>query len=606
MFIKILIPFLLIVAPVFGQLPTKVIEAVNSSNESIIIQGLRSNYMAGEKLSISIEVLEVKTGKSTQISIPVYVELIESGEGKLLKRFVLKLESGKAKLEYRLPISFKTSNYQIRAYTNWMKNFPESSFGKASFLVFGQNYKEEMQQVSLEPVLDTVLMFPEGGNLISNLKSKVVIKALDNFGRPFETNFSIKNKKNETIIESKTEANGLCYFEFQPKDSDKYYVNTLTRNFEIPEIKSSGVSLLIDNISNKEKVKVIIQNSADFVSKDSLYFVIVNKSEIVQFLNFENIKPHLLFSFEKQKLPAGTLQAYLFNEKGEIISSRFFENKHKERPNLDLNLSLIQSLPERLSPKTIKYYPERGLSIKGRIQKISGKELKKEEKFTVILSNLNSDTSSANSETIFVESKGNFIINDLDFYGKKQATFVSPYAIIEVDTTIEIPSILAEKKPVNWKLVSSELEMERRKEALINAQIEESRRNSISLDEVTIKAKKFIDPFNKFGNAVPQTVLDDKDVAVFPQMTDMIAYLLKYKCSGQRAKVILNGNTELRKEDNLLDFFIGNIEKVEIFKDAEAALFNCNCAINVVMYGSRSFLKENKTLIVEGYYSNDF
>ncbi|WP_255079670.1 hypothetical protein [Lacihabitans sp. CCS-44] len=602
MSIKSILPLYFLCVSLFAQQPTKINEELSVPREKIHVEGLKTNYLAGEKLSVKFSVIETPTLQFTSISVPLYVELIESLSGKLLRRFVLKIEKGGSTLNYRLPLTLKTANYQIRAYTTWMRNFPESSFFNFQFPVFGQNYKEEMGEIALDPILDTIGIYAEGGQLTAGIKNKVLLRTFDNFGVTMEVPFKLKNENNDIILESQTDISGGATFEFHPNPAEKYFIESGSKVFEIQNIKPSGTNIIVDNLSNKDRLRVMVQSTEMLKTKDPFYFIINQHNQNVYLSTFENKKDVFLFFIDKNILPEGILDCYLIKNT-EILASRTIYNSFSAKANVDLDTEFLTKKPENFFYNNRKFLPEKGLSIGGTLKKVSGKELKKEETLTVLLADTNVDSIANNYESIFVKTKGKFKIDNLDFYGKKRATFVCPLAQIEVDSLADIPLILTKAEPINWKMVSTDYEMQKRKDEIIEGILEESKKSSISLEEIVVKAKKNFDPFNKFGNASPQVLLDNKDVVVFPQTTDLIEYITKYRCGGQAAKVIINGNLELTKHDNLLDFFIGNIEKVEIFRAAEAAIFNCNCAINVVMYGPRSFLKEYKQQIIEGYYT---
>ena len=80
-----------------------------------------------------------------------------------------------------LPLTLGSGNYKLRAYTNWMKNGgPDCFFEKIITIV-------NVQKVAALPEKESattydVQFFPEGGNLVAGLESKIAFKVTDDKG----------------------------------------------------------------------------------------------------------------------------------------------------------------------------------------------------------------------------------------------------------------------------------------------------------------------------------------------------------------------------------------------------------------------------------------
>lgn len=54
---------------------------------------------------------------------------------------------------------------------------------------------------------------------------------------------------------------------------------------------------------------------------------------------------------------------------------------------------------------------------------------------------------------------------------------------------------------------------------------------------------------------------------------------------------------------NILDDIrVGTIEKIDVYKNTDAAIYNCDIAINITLFSSRSFIYKNDSYIVNGYH----
>src|SRR5690606_28227692 len=113
-----------------------------------------------------------------------YVEVIGKDNHPVIQAKV-ELKDGHGNGSHFIPASLNSGNYLFRVYTRWMKNFsPEFYFQKTISIVntFTQLGPDTSQLVQKPDVQ----FFPEGGQLIENLKSKVAFKAIDSRGHNLE------------------------------------------------------------------------------------------------------------------------------------------------------------------------------------------------------------------------------------------------------------------------------------------------------------------------------------------------------------------------------------------------------------------------------------
>lgn len=94
----------------------------NYPEEKIYIQLDKPFFKPGEDIWFNVFVLNSNTHKPTSISDVVYVELIDP-KGNVATRLDLVIREGTAKGDFALQASSPGGLYQIRAYTQWMKNF---------------------------------------------------------------------------------------------------------------------------------------------------------------------------------------------------------------------------------------------------------------------------------------------------------------------------------------------------------------------------------------------------------------------------------------------------------------------------------------------------
>lgn len=98
-----------------------------ANSESIIIHTNSTIFITGETLYCKLYCLNPNNKTASQISKIVYAELIDS-DRKSVSKHKLYLENGMAQGDFFIPTTFKTGNYKLIAYTQWMLNISASNF----------------------------------------------------------------------------------------------------------------------------------------------------------------------------------------------------------------------------------------------------------------------------------------------------------------------------------------------------------------------------------------------------------------------------------------------------------------------------------------------
>lgn len=110
------------------QLNDKAGEFNNSGfMEELYIRTDRDIYITGEEVWFKVYKMNRLTHAPCDISKVVYMELLDKNNFPL-KQLKVKIECNSGSSGFRLPDNISSGNYVIRAYTNWMKNWPADLF----------------------------------------------------------------------------------------------------------------------------------------------------------------------------------------------------------------------------------------------------------------------------------------------------------------------------------------------------------------------------------------------------------------------------------------------------------------------------------------------
>ena len=94
----------------------------------------KHTFTLGEDLWFSAYLVAGGEQVPSPLSKTLYVDFFD-GDGLLLSQKVVKIENGRGAGDFQIPRFGKTGEYQIRAYTSWMRNFGEEYFFSQTFRV---------------------------------------------------------------------------------------------------------------------------------------------------------------------------------------------------------------------------------------------------------------------------------------------------------------------------------------------------------------------------------------------------------------------------------------------------------------------------------------
>ena len=103
-------------------------QILRNYKETIWLNSDRHLYLSGETLTFQAILLEKDSYKASKLSHAMRIELIDTDGNKLIKTN-LEVADSQIRSSFFLPPDMKTGWYYIRAYTNWMRNFPAKEFG---------------------------------------------------------------------------------------------------------------------------------------------------------------------------------------------------------------------------------------------------------------------------------------------------------------------------------------------------------------------------------------------------------------------------------------------------------------------------------------------
>ncbi|GEM_PF-309010 len=305
----------------------------------------KQEYMAGEIIWIKAYLVNATTLEPDTMSTNFYVELIDTEHG-IAEVMLFRLENGIAHGDIYLPDSLSEGNYQLRAYTDWMRNFGDDFYFTKDIYVYNpieENFiktwdilKNHWFNWTLSRQQDNMqfAFFPEGGNLIEGIENRVAFKSANALGAGAEASGVLVDDNGNQVLEFSSFHNGMGSFTFTPEGGRRYranirYANGDTERVRLPAALPRGYLLSAD--VSEEAIEVRIQTNLDSESlpQANEVFLIAQTRGNARYA--ENVTLHngeVDISIPVDYFPTGTCQLKLFDAAGQPIAERLVFVNH--------------------------------------------------------------------------------------------------------------------------------------------------------------------------------------------------------------------------------------------------------------------------------------
>ncbi|MBC7904951.1 MAG: hypothetical protein H7Y27_16105, partial [Gemmatimonadaceae bacterium] len=203
------------------------------ASEKIFVHTDKDYYVAGEILWYKMYLLN--QGIDLNLSRVAYIEIIGK-DGKAALQVKTAVDQGNGNGSIVLPSSIPSGNYILRAYTRWMRNAgPVYFFHKQITIV---NTLKKSEPVS-GPEIKTIhlQLFPEGGDLVNDLQSRIAFLATDQYGRGVSGRGFVTSETLDTLASFATSRFGMGSFSFTPKAGKSYNASFVQENGQKVSVK---------------------------------------------------------------------------------------------------------------------------------------------------------------------------------------------------------------------------------------------------------------------------------------------------------------------------------------------------------------------------------
>jgi TonB-dependent SusC/RagA subfamily outer membrane receptor len=319
--------------------------------EKVYLHFDKPYYMSGETMWFKGYLFNAVSHSIDSVSRVLYVDLVDPAKGKVLIHNILRCENGMTDGSFILPDSLAEKVYTVRAYTNYMKNFSEDWFFQKDVKIWQTSGKSKTDFEGTNEIADCAF-FPEGGYAVCGLEGRMAFKAVNKMGKGLDIQGYVLENETDTVIGFKSMHAGMGYFNFTPQLGKKYAVvlstidtlaaskndnTTHKRTFILPDAKANGVALIVDNVTNRQNIKVFVKNTQPQpIDKAGEYTIVAHQRGNPCFLvKCKNTEKVVALNILRTIIPDdGIVQITLFDTEGQPLCERLVFVQKNNQINL--------------------------------------------------------------------------------------------------------------------------------------------------------------------------------------------------------------------------------------------------------------------------------
>lgn len=288
-------------------------------------------YAAGDTAYFKAYVTQGDDHQLSNESGVLHVNLVNP-DNNIGKSLLLQIKDGVAWGDFELPDSLTKGDYNVRAYTNLMRNegndvffeqvIPIVSLLEAKIPKFGSKAKTSQNAKA------DIQFFPEGGELVTGINNKVAFKAVGTNGIGVDVKGTIIDDNNNEVVKLQSTHMGMGYCYLTPQTGKTYkamitFADGSQKLVHLPDAQKDGLIFSVDNDSIPKAAARIEASPAYFAAnKDKEYSILVYSGGVATTIPFKLEKSITALNILKRHLHTGVATITLFSPKSEPISER--------------------------------------------------------------------------------------------------------------------------------------------------------------------------------------------------------------------------------------------------------------------------------------------
>ena len=329
--------------------------------EKVFLHTDRDLFSAGEPIWFSAYAVIGPYHELTAASRVLHVDLI-APNNKIVLSQTHELVNGRSSGSIELPKNLYSGNYQLRAYTQWMRNFDTDFLFTKNLRILNSTGKTAPSSAK-ENKID-LQFFPEGGHAVAGIASKIAFKAIGSDGVYRKVTGKVLDSEGKPVAVLNTFDRGAGFFQLIPKKGVQYeaVLEDGTRH-PLPEILENGYTVSVNNL-NEKSLKVIVQASPSL--RDNAFYAIGHMRQRKYYQGkFEFGESQVLtFEIPKTNMPSGVLTLTIFdefrkprcerpmfvnNQEELVIATKIEKKKFEKREKIEMGITVTDTYGRPIS-----------------------------------------------------------------------------------------------------------------------------------------------------------------------------------------------------------------------------------------------------------------
>lgn len=318
--------------------------------QKIYLQTDKNNYLSGETVWLKAYLVDMASMLNDSTSKEIFVDLIDCSH-KIVQSIVLKNNNGFSTGDILLKDSIIEGNYQLRAYTYWMRNFDNEFFFSKTIEVKNPNFENIVTSKTLSGIKEDnesykqkekqlfLSFFPEGGSMVGGLSNNVAFKAENGLGYGVDVTGILTDDVGTKIATLESTHCGLGSFEFMPEIGKNYIVQLAmggkNMKFDLPKALDKGIVLKVDN-SERDVIRMSIQSNTELSSPANEIILLIQDRGRIVYMSKGILTKAFKSSVSKKLFPAGIAQLTIFDGNGRPLCERLIFINPKPCAKIDV------------------------------------------------------------------------------------------------------------------------------------------------------------------------------------------------------------------------------------------------------------------------------
>lgn len=332
------------------QMIEQIVES-QGAYEKVYVHTDRDYFTGGGDVFFKVYLTNASLLQQKAKSKVVYVDLIDVDKN-VIQSKTIAIQNGQGIGDFQITSKYKSGNYILRAYTAYMKNFDAAFFFRKTIYIRSvSNLSSNETNTDKKAV---VQFFPEGGDLVNGIPSKIGIKATAENGFGTQIKGNILDANQQVVHSISTNENGFGQFLLAPTQGQTYTFegtyNGQTIKTILPKVLKEGVVLSLDNSDDEMISAQINTNIPTNITNGYLIGQAMGKVFFKEKLKNADTNG---FELDGYDIPYGILHFTLFDNLGRPRAERLIFN-HVGIDNFNVDVSADKAVYEKRTKVQLK------------------------------------------------------------------------------------------------------------------------------------------------------------------------------------------------------------------------------------------------------------